>query len=66
MQTIHFLYIDSAALDLKRTLWQSLHVLLLASHRVRCVPRIGADWEDVPASLRQVMHTSYCYQALHR
>ena len=58
--------LDLTALQRKVCLWRSLHLLLLASHRVRCVKAIGADYEHVPASLRQVMHIAYCVSALQR
>jgi len=61
-----YYHADLIALHRKLALWRSLHLLLLASHRVRCVKAIGADYEHVPASLRQVMHLAYCVTALQR
>jgi hypothetical protein len=47
-------------------IWRCLHVLLIASHRVRGLHSLGAEYEAFPASLRQLVHTANFIQTLQR
>ena len=57
---------DTLALERRVVVWQCLHLLLLALHRLRGAPAISAEYEHLPASLRQILHIAYCIRALQR
>lgn len=50
----------------KAALWRCLHLLLLSLHRTVGVPEIGADYEHLPDSLRQVLHRVHCICSMQR